>query len=140
MKSIGFVILLICGCVVLADGPARGDDEPDVDCDNANTQMELNICAGRDYEEADTALNAQWKITREAMVEADQAIEEADQRGAEKELLAAQRAWITYRDGQCEALGYGYYGGSMRPMVVASCLADMTRKRTEELKAMLEEN
>ena len=132
-------LFLACGCVVLADGPAYSDDEPEVDCNNANTQMEMNICAGRDYDEADAALNVQWKLTRKAMADIDADIEAADDRGAEKALLDAQRAWIQYRDGQCSALGYGYYGGSIRPLIEQSCLADLTRKRTEELKEMIEE-
>ncbi|MBP1848689.1 lysozyme inhibitor LprI family protein [Rhizobium halophytocola] len=132
-------LFVVCGCVVLADGPAYSDDTPEVDCDNANTQMEMNICAGEDYDAADADLNAQWKITRKAMADIDADIDEPDDQGAEKALLAAQRAWIQYRDGQCEAVAFGYYGGSMRPMVEQSCLADLTRKRTEELKAMIEE-
>lgn len=133
------LIFALCGCVSLAEGPALGDDEPDVDCNNAMTQFDMNVCSARDYEAADAELNAQWTITKKAMAEVDRDIDDVDQRGAEKSLLSAQRAWITYRDGQCEAQGYRYYGGSIRPLIVSSCLADLTRNRTEELKALIEE-
>ncbi|MCL6707263.1 lysozyme inhibitor LprI family protein [Pseudomonas sp. R2.Fl] len=135
MKSLA--VLALCGCVLLIDGPASGEDEPKVDCENAQTQTDMNICAGLDYEEADKALNAQWPLTRKAMVEWDKQLGDAQtEPGAEKALLKAQRAWLDYRDGQCEAQGFSVRGGSMEPLVVSSCLAELTRKRTEELKAM----
>ena len=52
-----------------------------------------------------------------------------DLKGADKALLAAQRAWIAYRDSQCELAGFEARGGSMEPMLVSGCLADLTRKR-----------
>ena len=32
--------------------------QPQVDCENAMTQMDMNICAGREYQAADRELNA----------------------------------------------------------------------------------
>ena len=53
--------------------------------------------------------------------------------------LPAQRGWIAYRDGQCELAGFEARGGSMEPMLVSGCLADLTRKRTKELKEFIGE-
>lgn len=111
---------------------------PKLDCNNAQTQAEMNQCAGNDLANADKALNAQWKLTRAAMVETDANLDAA-QKGAEKALMKAQRAWIDYRDGQCEAEGFSVRGGSMEPMMVASCKARLTDLRTKELKAMAEQ-
>lgn len=131
------VLLMLCGCVLLVDGPASGEGEQPIDCANAMTQMDLTECARLDYDEADTALNAQWKLTKKAMADWD--AELGDQmKGGEKALLAAQRAWIAYRDAHCEAEGFQARGGSMEPMLVAGCLATLTRSRTEELKALVE--
>lgn len=130
---------LLCGCVLLVDGPAAGDDEPTVDCANAMTQRDMNFCAARDYQEADVALNAQWKLTRDVMMKWDGELKETGTKaGGEEALLKAQRAWISYRDGQCEAAGFSARGGTLEPLLVSSCLADLTRKRTEELKALAE--
>lgn len=126
-------ILMLCGCVLLADGPAYSEDEPEVDCANAVTQYDMNVCADRDYKAADKELNLQWVKTRKVVAEWDADLDE-QAKGAVASLLKAQRAWIEYRDGQCNAAGYAVWGGSMYPMVVASCLTDLTRKRTEELK------
>jgi uncharacterized protein YecT (DUF1311 family) len=57
-------------------------------------------------------------------------------KGAEQALVKAQRAWIDYRDAECNAAGFQARGGTMEPMLVAGCLADITDKRTKELKEL----
>ena len=121
----------ICGAVFLVAGTVFAEDPP-VDCKNAATQADMNICAARDYETADKELNAQYKKTRAAMVAWDTELE-GDQKGAEKALLKSQRAWIDYRDGECEAEGFQARGGSLEPMLISGCMAKLTRQRTKEL-------
>ncbi|HEX8044751.1 lysozyme inhibitor LprI family protein [Rhizobium sp.] len=121
--------------VILMCGSAFAQNDPQVDCDNAETQPDLNVCSQRAYDTADKALNEQYKKTRAAMVAIDDDLD-ADLKGAEKELLKAQRAWLDYRDGQCEAEGFQAAGGSLRPMLVTGCKATLTKARTKELKAL----
>ncbi|WP_404944582.1 lysozyme inhibitor LprI family protein [Rhizobium rhizogenes] len=124
-----FAATLMCGATF-----AQSDaDEPKIDCSKAEAQTDLNICAARDFDAADKALNAQYKKTRAAMVAIDADLDN-DMKGAEKALLKAQRAWVDYRDGECEAAGFQARGGSMEPMLVSGCKADLTQKRTKELK------
>jgi uncharacterized protein YecT (DUF1311 family) len=130
------VALSVLACLLAGVGSAYAVG-PKLDCNNAQTQSDMNQCAADDLATADKALNAQWKLTRAAMVETDANLDAA-QKGAEKALLKAQRAWIDYRDGQCEAEGFSVRGGSMEPMMVASCKARLTEVRTKELKAMAE--
>jgi uncharacterized protein YecT (DUF1311 family) len=47
---------------------------------------------------------------------------------------------VTFRDKACEAEGAQYRGGSIEPMIVAGCLARLTRQRGEDLKALAETN
>ncbi|MBB3409132.1 uncharacterized protein YecT (DUF1311 family) [Rhizobium sp. BK316] len=126
----------LIGAVVMlfATGVAHAED---VDCDNAETQADMTSCAQARYDEADKGLNAQYKKTRAAMVAIDKDLD-ADMKGAEQALLKAQRAWITYRDAQCENYGFQARGGTMEPMLVAGCLADLTDLRTKELKELSE--
>lgn len=121
----------ICGAIFLMAGAVSAEDQP-VDCKNAVTQTDMNICAARDHEAADKELNAQYKKTRAAMVAWDAELE-GDQKGAEKALLKSQRAWIDYRDGECAAEGFQARGGSLEPMLVSGCMAKLTRQRTKEL-------
>ncbi|QLF71089.1 DUF1311 domain-containing protein [Peteryoungia desertarenae] len=124
--------VLLCGCVLLMDVPASSEDEPAVDCANAMTQMDMNICAGQDYQAADDEMNAQWRKTRALLAEWDKSVESRGETASEQ-LLAAQRAWLSYRDRQCAVEGAAVEGGSMQPLIVASCLAKLTRLRTEDL-------
>lgn len=114
----------------------------DIDCENAQTQMDMNICADKDYQQADKALNVAYKKAVAAAREMDDNVKDMGEAyvGAVDALKRAQRAWIGYRDGQCEFAGFEARGGSMEPMLVSGCLADLTRKRTDELKAVYEQH
>lgn len=121
-------------CLVVSAGSAYAVG-PKQNCSDPQTQAEMTDCAANEFDRADKALNAQWKLTRAVMQETDANLED-DQKGAEKALLNAQRAWIAYRDGQCEAEGFSVRGGTMEPMIVDDCKARLTDARTKELKAL----
>ncbi len=119
-------------------GLVLAQSEPQVDCTAPQTQADMTICASRDYDAADKALNTEYQSVRKILAERDSSASDDADKGAAKALLAAQRAWIAYRDANCEAVGYQARGGTLEPMLVASCLADMSRKRAEELKSLAE--
>ncbi len=104
-------------------------------------QQGMNYCAYQDYQKADRALNIVWPQIKAKMKALDESNKEwmPEQANGEENLLKAQRAWIDYRDRHCAAEGAEYAGGSIRPLIENSCLASLTRKRTEELLLMLEE-
>jgi len=111
--------------------------QPKVDCKDPQTQTEMTYCAEQDFNAADKALNAQYQTSRKLMKERDSDAEPS-LKGGEDALLKAQRAWVSYRDAQCASYGYQAHGGTMEPMLIYSCRADLTRKRTEELKKLLD--
>ncbi|MDZ3831141.1 MAG: lysozyme inhibitor LprI family protein [Sphingopyxis sp.] len=115
--------------------------EPEINCDDAMTQFELNTCTYRAYERADAAMNAQWKITSRRMKQNDANIDRRhdNRAGYFDTLLAAQRAWLTYRDKHCANEGYAMRGGSAEPMVINGCLAQLTAARTKQLQELIEE-
>ncbi|MBV2361698.1 DUF1311 domain-containing protein [Thalassococcus sp. CAU 1522] len=88
-----------------------------------DTQIEMNTCAAEEYRRADAALNAAWKPAKAF----------ADGAGIGAKLLDAQRKWIAFRDAACLAEAGLYEGGSIRPLVLNSCLTRLTRQRTEDL-------
>ncbi|RIV84785.1 DUF1311 domain-containing protein [Aurantiacibacter xanthus] len=100
----------------------------------------MTMCAARDYEEADAALNAQWSQTADVMRARDRDLDRVydDRPGYFETLLAAQRAWLTYRDKHCASAGYRYRGGSMEPMIVSGCKTRLTEQRTRELADLIE--
>jgi uncharacterized protein YecT (DUF1311 family) len=126
----------LCLLLVIA-APAFAEGESDVDCANATAQRDLNACAYQEYEAADVELNAVYRQAVTAAGNIDKELDGADV-GAGEALKKAQRAWIAYRDGQCELAGFQARGGQAEPMLVSGCLAALTQKRTAELKEFLE--
>ena len=122
---------MILALLLAAAAPQAPPDDPlENACYEADqSQQGMNHCAGDAYERADKSLNAPWaKVV--AAYKGD--------KGAEKLLLDAQRAWLKYRDAHCQASAYDSLGGSIWPLLNSGCLADLTRKRTQELVRMLE--
>lgn len=132
--------LAVFAIALLASGAPALAQEDEVDCQNAVTQADMNICANEDYEAADAELNKVYKQALAATQAQDKELAEIDNAyvGAEEALKKAQRAWIGYRDGQCELSGFEARGGSMEPMLVSGCLTELTRARTKELQAIVE--
>lgn len=104
-------------------------------CDEAETQVDLTLCAKADWQIADADLNDAYGAAMDFArgIDADLS---ASQRGAAGALKAAQRLWIQFRDATCEAEGFAVRGGSMEPMVVYSCMARVSQTRADELREM----
>lgn len=119
----------------VAASVAHAQDKPD--CNNAMTQMDMNICANMDFQKADAELNVVYKKAMAKMRETDSYLSD-DLKGAADTLRDAQRAWIPYRDKACESYGFLARGGSMEPMLVANCRTDVTEQRIKELNELVE--
>jgi len=101
-------------------------DAEETTCMDADqSQMGMNRCAGEAFQRADAALNAEWAKVMAAY---------KGDKDAEKLLLDGQRAWLKYRDAQCQMAAYDSIGGSIWPLINSGCLADLTRRRTRELQ------
>ena len=119
----------ILAVVVLWAGPVWAQD---VDCANAEAQVEMTYCAEQDWNAADAELNVAYQHAMAALKQIDADLPIAD-RGAADFLRQAQRDWISYRDNACAAEAYAMHGGSAEPMVIYGCRARLTRERTDGL-------
>jgi uncharacterized protein YecT (DUF1311 family) len=131
--------VILLAILAAAATPASG--EPQWNCEDPGPQQEMNWCAHQDYLKADEALNAQWKITSEAMkrMDAENTNLGWDKRpGYFDTLLEAQRAWIAFRDAHCASEGYLFRGGSMEPFMVSTCKTAMSEARTKQLRDLVE--
>ncbi len=116
--------------------------DPVWNCENPQAQLEMNLCAGQDFQRADAELNAAYRTAMAQAQEADRdyarITEGNDPRdsgpGEEASLREAQRAWVTFRDAHCQGESYAARGGSMQPMLYNGCRAGVTRARTAELR------
>ncbi len=103
-------------------------------------QQPMNICLHEAYQRTDAEMNRQWRITSEAMKAQDRGIDRSYDKdpGYFPTLLAAQRAWLTYRSQQCLLESFEMRGGSGAPMMHSLCMARITRERTGQLKSLVE--
>jgi uncharacterized protein YecT (DUF1311 family) len=100
-------------------------DAKAADCNNARSQMEMNACAGAEFDRADARLNATYR----------RAMARLDQNGKAK-LRDPQRAWIKFRDAECSYRASASEGGSIYPLEVATCATDLTNRRIRALSQM----
>lgn len=98
-------------------------------CNNPQTQSEMNICASIAYQNADRKLN---QVYRQLLPKLSAA--------RKQKLISAQQAWIKFRDSSCEFERSAYEGGSMAPMIYGFCLVDVTEQRTKDLQRYLEDS
>jgi len=125
MKFFGLVPTLLLFASVFA---FTQDQKKTEACAQAQSQAEMTICWGNQYKAADAKLN---QVYRQFTAKLD------DEEKAQ--LKTAQTAWLKYRDTNCEFVADQYKGGTMRPMIAAICLADVTDNRTKELTAQMKE-
>ena len=125
---------MITALLFLAAAP-----EPKLDCADPQDQSSMNVCAQRDYEAADTEMNAQYHLAIATMRAADKEVDRSYDRQPTyyDTLVAAQRAWVTFRDQTCLLESFESRGGSMQPMLDSGCRAQLTRERTKQLKDMV---
>ena len=125
MKVTMMFLFLILFSSAIATGQGTKKTEP---CADAQTQADMNICWGNQYKAADAQLNKTYQQLA-ALLEADE----------KASLKNAENAWIKYRDANCDFVADQYKGGTIRPMIYAMCLADVTNNRTTELKNQIKD-
>jgi uncharacterized protein YecT (DUF1311 family) len=130
------VLAITCCCLL---PPALQAEEAKAGCyDKAQTQFDLNSCAGEEYAGADAELNRVYKAVLEKY--------KGDSKFIEK-FREAQRAWLKYRDAEFEAKfpyadaahPFEYYG-SVFPMCAAQFRAQLTRERIVKLRERLDDS
>ena len=117
--------------------PAFAED--DTICASATTTVEIRACLDRAYTSADAELNVVWKQVTASVARVDTM--PAKERAVWKdELLKAQRAWIVFKEHDCDAVGFEWWGGTGAPGAILNCLLAHTRARTKDLKARYLDN
>ena len=113
---------------------------PTVIEEGGETTLGMSRCHFGETVVWDRYLNDEYRRTMRVMRAMDEdegeTFPEFANRGAS--LVKAQRAWIAFRDAECN-LAYAEWGsGSMRSIAFADCMSDMTARRTLDLRAMRE--
>jgi uncharacterized protein YecT (DUF1311 family) len=125
--------LLLCLSLSLLALPAVGSfaqrrQRKESCFDTAKTQLELNVCADREYKAADATLNRVYNQLAAKL---------GDE--AKAKLKEVELSWLKYRDANCAFEADAYTGGSIQPLIYSNCMARMTKARTGELSEQLKE-
>jgi uncharacterized protein YecT (DUF1311 family) len=97
-------------------------------CDDPQTQSDINYCAKFHFDRADSELNDVYGRLKQGYGNY------ADSKAA---LVAAQRAWVSFRDAECNQDAVAVEGGSAAPMIILDCKTRLTDSRTEQLQNRL---
>ena len=117
--------MLLCS-VVLGIGFCHSAFAAD-DCSDAPDQASMNECAGKLLKAADTELNAKYKEIETRLIDPD----------TRKMFVKSQRAWIAFRDAECEFQTSGVSGGSIYPTIYAQCMTALTNARLSDFSVYL---
>jgi len=93
--------------------------------DKASSAADTRECIGEELEYQDFLLNKYYKVLKK-QVKSKEGI---------KVLRNAQRAWIKYRDANCEFEAFSMRNGSGWSTLHLDCLNTMTTQRAKELKS-----
>lgn len=114
--------------ITVAAPQTFAQDAPSPDCANAMTQTDMNLCAARAADAADATLNTLYQKIRARLKGDDPTI---------ALLTATQRAWIAFRDAECDFASSSVAGGSVHPMIRAGCIETLTLARSEDFRQYL---
>jgi len=124
-----FYSLKICVLIlaIFACGAARASDHAESCHKTAMGQSDMNLCALDDAKKADAELDA---VYQKLMAKISAA--------GRSKLQAAEEAWVTYRQKECEFETLGTIDGSVHPMIVSECYAYIASQQTKNLREQLD--
>ena len=120
IQSIFNAVMIVCLVSLMAQGASHPSSKQEDPCPNAETQLELNDCALQQFKKSDAELNVVYKRILKNLDPTEK-----------KNLIATQRAWLTYRDAYGKSLLER--GGSAAPMRMHFGLAALTEERIKRL-------
>jgi uncharacterized protein YecT (DUF1311 family) len=100
-------------------------------CYQGNT-VEINQCLGNRLEARDKALNAAYGALLKR-IDASDPTDGLDYQAVKRQLVEAQRAWISFSKNDCQARYDLYANGSIRGAVYTGCMIAHTERRTQDL-------
>ncbi|MCB1500999.1 MAG: DUF1311 domain-containing protein [Bauldia sp.] len=128
------IVLIVAATLMLAAPAVAGDDDDIPGCANASSNVEFEACTYAALEAADRELNDIWpKVLKSIEDRADTMPAEAiaTWKGT---VIAAQEAWVAFKEADCAAVDYEWWGGSGAGQARIACPYHHTAARVAELK------
>jgi uncharacterized protein YecT (DUF1311 family) len=103
----------------------------DVNCDNAMTTHDINLCADAELQKVEKNLNVVYQRVMAALAKAEDPT-------VRTQLLEAQRAWVKFREADCDAVYSHHQGGTMRTVMHIGCMQQHAERRIADLEEFLQ--
>lgn len=125
MNTFGRACVVVAGLLALSSGGVAQDEK--IDCrDGGATPYEMNMCAARAADAAEATLA---KLSKELEAKLDVP--------ARDEFREIHAQWRTLRDRDCMWQRGLFAGGSVAPLMFASCKEARTKERIARLRLLL---
>jgi uncharacterized protein YecT (DUF1311 family) len=98
-------------------------------CDKAITTPDINECAATEQNKVEVKLNEKYKNILQKLEDTKSGDVET-----KKALIEAQRAWVKFREADCNALYTYYRDGTIRTVMHTGCMQNHAEQRMKELK------
>ena len=136
--------VLVGACAVLTCGPALAQGTPEFAAADARlkacierdgSNMHYMACTSVAQQFADARLNDVYRAWTGALrhPKPDEAKDDGE---ILKRLVEAERAWIDFRDKDCNLQSVSMLGGTGEPTVFGDCVYAMTKARVKALEAV----
>lgn len=134
MKKVFLLVALVLGSTA---AQAASDYDKCIE-ELGDSMAAMKECAYRDFQTEDAKLNVAYKNVKNLFAELSRTetgypfdtYKQLSQR-----LVAAQKAWIAFRDTDCE-LKTESIGGTLEGLEITGCQTEMTKERTEFLQKL----
>lgn len=126
--------LLLAGMAVMpvAHGASAAALAPEQDCGNAANTLEINACLQKQQEQTEAQLN---QVYREVLAQISAESAQPDSPAQMKQqFIAAQRAWISFREKDCQAVYTFWSQGTIRNAMYLGCMRSRAEQRIKELQ------
>ena len=99
-------------------------------CHHDGSGRDAYICAAQETQAADVELNTAYQHALAQLDGSDKL------RAARASLIESERAWIKFRDADCDVQARIFQGGSMDGAMVETCKKSLIEQRTKDLKSI----
>ena len=121
---------IILSVLLCLSAPALAEEEEAEVCGASETTLDLRDCVKAELAAEDRRLNA---IYRDLIALLNMRDKEQD-RTNEDSLRRAQRAWVAFRDADCEFAGKAMEGGTFEIVLQLQCRLTHTSARNQQLE------
>jgi uncharacterized protein YecT (DUF1311 family) len=103
-----------------------------VNCKAAVTTPDINHCAKQELNIVEAKLNKVYRKFVKELSEPDTEFEKFSE--MKSKLIEAQRAWVKFRELDCDAVYTYHIGGSIRDLMYLGCMNQHAEQRIKELE------